>query len=97
MHFQTAYGRHFVNTLTFPLNVPPASVIGEVRRRVERHGGALTGDAAAGAFRVKGVEGNYTVADTTLTIQVVSKPFLLPAFLIEAVIKKQARDICNGQ
>jgi len=71
---------------------PADATVAKARAGIEKHGGSFTGDAARGdlvASTPAGkVKGNYRVDGQTITIEITDKPFVVPASVIEAQVRK---------
>jgi hypothetical protein len=70
-----------------------AAVVQKFQNRITGAGGTFTGNEGNGVFTVKtpvgAVEGNYTVAGSVITINIVDKPMFLGCGMIEEFIRKE--------
>lgn len=70
----------------------PEDTIAKARAGIEKRGGTFTGDVTKGdlvAVTPAGkVKGNYRVSGQTITIEITDKPFVVPASVIEAQVRK---------
>ena len=75
-------------TFTAPLTRDPESLVADARQQAQAAGALFEGDAAAGRFSAKGVEGTYAVADGQVQVTVTKMPFLAPWGMIEGELRK---------
>jgi hypothetical protein len=72
---------------------PAEGVIAKAKNAVQNQGGQFTGDSNSGTFHVSvfgnTIEGNYSIAENNMHIEILSKPFLLPCSAIEGFLKSQ--------
>lgn len=82
---------------SFKLNVEaiPADIINNVKLKIENEGGSFTGNERKGNFNlptpVGGIEGNYSIKDNELQIDITKKPVMLPCSMIESELEKRLR------
>ena len=79
----------------FNIDSNPARIINNVKIKIENEGGSFTGDENEGNFKlptpVGSIEGNYSVSDNELKIDITKKPMMLPCSMIEAELKKRLK------
>jgi hypothetical protein len=77
----------------FNIDSNPAEIINKVKTKIENEGGSFTGDDSEGKFNlptpVGAIEGNYSVSDNELKIDITKKPMMLPCSMIESELKKR--------
>lgn len=77
-----------VKTFTAPLNCPPEDLVAAARTQARAAGAQFEGDAAAGRFAARGVEGTYAVADGQVRVTVTRMPLLAPWSMVESELRK---------
>jgi hypothetical protein len=77
-----------VKTFTAPLTRSPEELVAAAREEARAHGALFEGDAAAGRFAARGVEGTYAVADGQVRVTVTKMPALAPWVLVESELRK---------
>lgn len=79
------------------LTVPPEVLVAAARRAIEEAGGKFEGNAQKGSFSVPTpfgtVAGIYRIADAYVYITIQQRPFLLPCYLIEELVRRWMRDL----
>ena len=82
-------------TFKFNIDSNPAEIINKVKLKIENEGGSFTGDESEGNFNlptpVGSIEGNYSVIDTELKIDITKKPMMLPCSMIESELEKRLK------
>jgi len=77
----------------FNIDSSPAVIINNVRSKIENEGGSFTGDESKGSFNLRtpvgAIEGNYSVIDNELKIDITKKPMMLPCSMIESEFEKR--------
>ena len=67
----------------------------KVKSKIENDGGNFTGDENEGNFNlptpVGSIEGNYSVSDNELKINITKKPMMLPCSMIESELEKRLK------
>ena len=82
---------------SFKFNIDSNSteIINKVKFKVENEGGSFAGDESKGNFNlptpVGVVEGNYSVTDNELEIDITKKPGILPCSMIESELEKRLK------
>jgi len=82
---------------SFKINVKanPAEIINNVKLKIENEGGRFTGDEREGNFNlptpVGAIEGNYSVSNDELKIDITKKPMMLPCGMIESELEKRLK------
>jgi len=74
-------------SFTFPLTVSPDSLLAKAKAVAQEGGVSFVGDTTGGRFEGKGVQGEYRVEGTHVTVTILSKPFLAPWSVIEAKVR----------
>ncbi len=79
----------------FNIDSSPAEIINKVKLKIENEGGNFTGDENVGNFNlptpVGAIEGNYSVGDNELKIDITKKPMMLPCSMIESELEKRLK------
>ena len=79
----------------FNIDSSPAEIINNVKTKIESEGGSFTGDQNEGNFHlptpVGSIEGNYSVSDSELKIDITKKPMMLPCSMIESELEKRLK------
>lgn len=75
-------------SFTTPLARDPEAMLAAAREQARAAGAQFAGDAAAGRFAARGVEGTYAVADGQVRVTVTRMPALLPWSLVESELRK---------
>ena len=79
----------------FKIESNPADIINKVKSKIENEGGNFTGDESEGNFNlptpVGAIEGNYTVSENELKIDITKKPMMLPCSMIESELEKRLK------
>jgi len=79
----------------FNIDSNPAEIINKVKLKIENEGGSFTGDESEGNFNlptpVGSIEGNYSVIDKELKIDITKKPMMLPCNMIESELEKRLK------
>ena len=79
----------------FNIDSSPAEIIEKVKSKIENDGGSFTGDENQGNFNlptpVGAIEGDYTVIDNELKIDITKKPMMLPCSMIESELEKRLK------
>ena len=79
----------------FNIDSNPAEIINKVKSKIENEGGSFTGDESEGNFNlptpVGAIEGNYSVIDNELKIDITKKPVMLPCSMIESELEKRLK------
>jgi len=79
----------------FNIDSNPAEIINNVKSKIESEGGSFTGDANGGNFNlpspVGSIEGNYSIIDNELKIDITKKPMMLPCSMIESELEKRLK------
>ena len=79
----------------FNIDSSPAEIIEKVKSKIENEGGSFTGDENEGNFNlptpVGAIEGDYTVIDNELKIDITKKPMMLPCSMIESELEKRLK------
>jgi hypothetical protein len=79
------------------LTISPEVLVATARRAIAEAGGKLEGDTQKGSFSVPtpfgAVAGIYRIADGHIYITIQQRPFLLPCFLIEELVRRLMRDL----
>ncbi len=79
----------------FNIDSSPAEIIYNVKSKIENEGGSFAGDENEGNFNlptpVGSIEGNYSVIDNELKIEITKKPMMLPCSMIESELKKRLK------
>jgi len=79
----------------FNIESNPAEIINKVKSKIENEGGNFTGDESEGNFNlptpVGAIEGNYTVSENELKIDITKKPMMLPCSMIESELEKRLK------
>jgi len=77
----------------FNIDSSPAEIIEKVKLKIENEGGSFAGDEKEGNFNlstpVGAIEGNYSVNDNELKIDITKKPMMLPCSMIESELEKR--------
>ena len=72
-----------------------AEIINNVKLKIENEGGSFTGDVSEGNFNlptpVGAIEGNYSVSENELKIDITKKPMMLPCSMIESELEKRLK------
>ncbi len=71
----------------FPFTGSAKDLVDKARKLVEENGGTFQGDTSQGRFSVKGVTGRYQIHGQTLIVIVDEKPWIVPCWVIEKIIK----------
>ncbi len=79
----------------FNIDSSPAVIINNVKTKIENEGGSFTGDENEGNFNlptpVGAIEGNYSVINKELKIDITKKPMMLPCSMIESELEKRLK------
>ena len=79
----------------FNIDSSPAEIINNVKSKIENEDGTFSGDENEGNFNlptpVGAIEGNYSVNDNELKIDITKKPMMLPCSMIESELEKRLR------
>ena len=79
----------------FNIESNPAEIINKVKLKIEKEGGSFTGNESEGNFNlptpVGAIEGNYSVSNNELTIDITKKPMMLPCSMIESELEKRLK------
>ena len=79
----------------FNIESNPAEIINKVKLKIENEGGSFTGDENEGNFNlptpVGTIEGNYSVSNNELKIDITKKPVMLPCSMIESELEKRLK------
>jgi len=79
----------------FNIDSSPVEIINIVKLKIENEGGSFTGDENEGNFNlptpVGAIEGNYSVIDNELKIDITKKPMMLPCSMIESELRKRLK------
>ncbi len=79
----------------FNIESNSAEIINKVKTKIENEGGSFTGDKSEGNFNlptpVGAIEGNYSVSDCDLKIDITKKPMMLPWSMIESELEKRLK------
>ena len=79
----------------FNIDTSPAEIINKVKSKIENERGSFTGNENDGNFNlptpVGAIEGNYTVIDNELNIDITKKPMMLPCSMIESELEKRLK------
>jgi len=82
-------------SFNFNIGSSPAEIISHVKSKIENEGGNFTGDEKEGNFSfptpVGSIEGNNSVSDNELKIDITKKPMILPCSMIESELKKRLK------
>ena len=82
-------------SFTFNLELNPAEVVEKVKSKIESEGGTFAGDSNKGNFNlptpVGAIEGNYSVDNNQLKIDITKKPMMLPCSMIESELNKRLK------
>ena len=82
-------------SFNFNIESNPAEIINKVKLKIENEGGSFTGDESEGNFNlptpVGAIEGNYSVSDNELNIDITKKPMMLPCSMIESELEKRLK------
>ena len=70
------------------VNSSTEEFMAKAHKLAREHGALLTGDNRSGSFSASGVNGEYSMADNTVSITVTKKPFCVPWSMVE----KRAKD-----
>lgn len=62
-------------------------VVAKAKTAAKSNGVAMEGDQSKGRFNGQGVEGQYHIEGSTLTIKITKKPLIVPWSLLETKIK----------
>ncbi len=77
--------------LTFQLKVPAAELLSQIQKLAQEYNGQLQGDEKSGHVSLRilvgTIEGDYTVNDNKLILNVTKKPFLVGYETISSTIK----------
>ena len=80
---------------SIPFSGSSTDVLARAKSAVQKQGGAFKGDQKSGAFEVSvlgsAIKGSYIVNGQELTININSKPFLIPCNTIENFLRSQIR------
>jgi len=79
----------------FNIDSSPVEIIEKVKLKIENEGGNFTGDDNEGDFNlptpVGAIEGNYSISDNELKIDITKKPMMLPCSMIESELEKRLK------
>ena len=79
----------------FNIDSNPVYIVDKVKSKIENEGGSFTGDENEGSFDlatpVGSIEGNYSVDDNELKIDITKKPMMLPCSMIESELEKRLK------
>jgi len=82
-------------SFNFNIESSPVEIINNVKSKIENEGGSFTGDEKEGNFNlptpIGSVEGNYSVGDNELKIDITKKPMMLPCSMIKSELKKRLK------
>lgn len=82
-------------SFNFNIDSSPADIIINVKSKIEKEGGSFTGNESEGNFNlptpVGAIEGNYSVNDNELKIDITKKPMMLPCSMIESELEKRLK------
>ena len=77
---------------TFTVTIPPGIVVADALKQVQdgitAQGGTFSYAGGTGAFRVKGVEGLFSLKGNQVTITINKKPFIVSHTFVEGEIRK---------
>lgn len=69
------------------LTASPEEVISAAKKAAAKNGVTLEGDAATGRFSGMGIAGDYTIAGSTLRVDISRKPLIMSWGLIEKSLR----------
>lgn len=69
------------------LKLKAEEVVAKAKAASKSNGVTMEGDHSKGHFNGQGVEGNYHIEGSTLTIRITKKPLIVPWSLLETKIK----------
>lgn len=76
-----------------PFTGTPDKVYNKAKSVIESQGGTFNGDETAGDFDVtffgNRIAGSYTVSGQNLSLNIHTKPFMIPCNMIESMLVKQ--------
>ena len=79
----------------FNIDSNPVDIVDKVKSKIENEGGSFAGDENQGNFNlptpVGAIEGNYSVNDNELKIDITKKPMMLPCSMIESELEKRLK------
>jgi hypothetical protein len=75
-------------TFSAPLIRDPEDLVAAAREQARAVGALFEGDAAAGRFAARGVEGTYAVAEGQVRVTVTRMPMLAPWSIVESELRK---------
>ncbi len=73
-------------TFTYTITEDPQQLISKVKLIASEKGINVTGDHQQGSLSGKGVDANYLLEDSTLTITVQKKPMIVPWTMVEKMV-----------
>lgn len=77
--------------LIFQLQVPAIELLNQIRKLAQEHDGQLNGDEKSGNFSLQifgSIEGNYSIEDNKLHLDITKKPMLIGCEMISSMIKQ---------
>jgi hypothetical protein len=78
--------------LTFHLKVPAAELLSQIQNLAQEHNGQLQGDEKSGHVSLRilvgTIEGDYSITDNQLNLNITKKPFLIGYETIGSTIKQ---------
>ncbi|MEW5774204.1 MAG: hypothetical protein AB1916_11850 [Thermodesulfobacteriota bacterium] len=77
-----------VKSFAAPLARDPEALVAAAREQARAAGALFEGDAAAGRFAARGVEGTYEVAGGQVRVTVTRMPAFAPWSLVEGELRK---------
>lgn len=84
-------------SFNFKIQSDPTGKIEKVRTKIEQEGGSFNGSENEGTFSLPTplgvVEGNYSLTNDDLKIDITRKPAFIPCTMLESELKKN----CNFQ
>ena len=79
-------------TFSVPFNSNPADLVSQVRQAVKGMGGNMEGDETSGRIAMNSpvghVEGEYTIGEQQITINITKKPILATCSMIKSAVTK---------
>ncbi|MCH9698836.1 MAG: hypothetical protein K0U68_12100 [Gammaproteobacteria bacterium] len=73
-------------TFTFTINGDSQSIISNARQIASEKGISMQGDHLQGHLSGQGIHADYTVENSRLTLNVSSKPLIVPWSMVESMI-----------
>ena len=77
-----------MHTFKIILNDTPENTVKYIKTEIISNSGSFDGDEHYGTFSGKGIQGEYTTSDDTVTITILKKPFWASYNMIEKEIRK---------